>query len=142
MERQTPQGAVLGLLAAALFGVSAPLAKLLLGELRPQLLAGLLYLGAGIGLSIFRVVRPNKIEFLIQRSDVLLILTAATVIDTLALLVALPISGAAAGSECAGDEAAQPAFIPSWPVSGTGKPLSLGAGATPEATALGMVVVA
>lgn len=43
-------GAVLGLLAALSFGVSAPLSKLLLAEVSPQLLAGLLYLGAGIGL--------------------------------------------------------------------------------------------
>ncbi|PMZ86048.1 EamA family transporter, partial [Pseudomonas sp. FW305-42] len=33
-----------------LFGASAPFAKLLLGSMPPQLLAGLLYLGAGIGL--------------------------------------------------------------------------------------------
>lgn len=33
------------LLAAALFGASTPFAKLLLGEVAPVLLAGLLYLG-------------------------------------------------------------------------------------------------
>jgi len=38
------------LLAAALFGVSAPLAKLLLGSVEPIPLAALLYLGAGLGL--------------------------------------------------------------------------------------------
>ena len=38
------------LLSAALFGASTPLAKLLLGATSPLLLAGLLYLGAGIGL--------------------------------------------------------------------------------------------
>jgi hypothetical protein len=37
------------LLAAVLFGLSAPIAKLLLGDLSPQLLAGLLYIGSGIG---------------------------------------------------------------------------------------------
>jgi drug/metabolite transporter (DMT)-like permease len=40
------------LAAAALFGVSTPLAKLLLGELSPVTLAGLLYLGSGIGLGL------------------------------------------------------------------------------------------
>ena len=40
--------------AALLFGVSTPLAKLLLGEASPWLLAGLLYLGSGIGLAILR----------------------------------------------------------------------------------------
>ncbi len=38
------------LLAAALFGASAPLAKLLLGEIQPIPLAALLYLGSGLGL--------------------------------------------------------------------------------------------
>ena len=38
------------LAAAALFGASTPLAKLLLGETSPLMLAGLLYLGSGIGL--------------------------------------------------------------------------------------------
>jgi drug/metabolite transporter (DMT)-like permease len=44
-------GVPTALAAAALFGAAAPFAKLLLGEVAPQLLAGLLYLGAGIGLA-------------------------------------------------------------------------------------------
>jgi drug/metabolite transporter (DMT)-like permease len=44
-------GVPLALASAALFGASAPLAKLLLGAIEPQLLAGLLYLGAGVGLA-------------------------------------------------------------------------------------------
>jgi len=48
-------GAPLALLSAVLFGASTPFAKLLLGEgISPWLLAGLLYLGSGIGLSIVR----------------------------------------------------------------------------------------
>lgn len=45
------------LLSAALFGASTPLAKLLLGVTSPLLLAGLLYLGAGIGLAIWLAPR-------------------------------------------------------------------------------------
>ena len=45
-------GVPLALASAVLFGASAPFAKLLLGSSDPQLLAGLLYLGAGIGLAI------------------------------------------------------------------------------------------
>jgi drug/metabolite transporter (DMT)-like permease len=45
------------LLSAVLFGASAPLAKQLLGEVSPWLLAGLLYVGAGLGLWIVRLVR-------------------------------------------------------------------------------------
>src|ERR1700744_5562799 len=44
-------GVPIALAAAVLFGASAPLAKLLLGSVAPQLLAGLLYLGAGLGLA-------------------------------------------------------------------------------------------
>lgn len=44
-------GVPLALVSAVLFGASAPFAKLLLGTTQPQLLAGLLYLGAGIGLA-------------------------------------------------------------------------------------------
>jgi drug/metabolite transporter (DMT)-like permease len=42
--------ALLALVAAALFGASTPLAKPLLGEISPVALAGLLYLGSGLGL--------------------------------------------------------------------------------------------
>ena len=46
--------ATLALASAALFGASTPLAKLLLGAgVNPGLLAGLLYLGSGLGLSLF-----------------------------------------------------------------------------------------
>jgi len=45
------------LLSAALFGVSTPAAKILLGAMPPALLAGLLYLGAGLGIAVLRRVR-------------------------------------------------------------------------------------
>lgn len=47
------------LLAAVLFGASTPFAKLMIGELSPLLLAGLLYLGSGLGLSIIRLLRDH-----------------------------------------------------------------------------------
>lgn len=71
MQRPARYGAMFGLLAAALFGISAPLSKLLLGTLRPQLLAGLLYLGAGLSLSLLHIVRPRKAESPLRKSDVL-----------------------------------------------------------------------
>src|SRR5471030_2217189 len=52
--------AFLALAAAALFGVSAPLAKLLVAGMHPLLLAGLLYLGSGAGLLAFRLVRLGR----------------------------------------------------------------------------------
>jgi drug/metabolite transporter (DMT)-like permease len=48
---------ILTLLAAALFGVSAPVCKWLLGPLPPLTLAGLLYLGSGVGLLAFHQLR-------------------------------------------------------------------------------------
>ncbi|MHB0975235.1 MAG: DMT family transporter [Acidithiobacillus ferriphilus] len=47
------------LAAAALFGASTPLVKLLVGELSPLLLAGLLYLGSGLGLAVIRLLRDR-----------------------------------------------------------------------------------
>ena len=49
-------GAAPALVSAALFGASTPLAKLLLEGVDPLLLAGLLYLGSGIGLSLVQMV--------------------------------------------------------------------------------------
>lgn len=54
-------GIAYALLSAVLFGVSAPFAKILLGEISPWLLAGLLYFGSGIGLAITRLIwRSNE----------------------------------------------------------------------------------
>lgn len=48
----------MALASAALFGASTPLAKLLLGDgLDPWLLAGLLYLGSGLGLGLVHLTR-------------------------------------------------------------------------------------
>ncbi len=44
------RGVAYALLSAALFGVSTPLAKILVGSVAPLWLAALLYLGAGLGL--------------------------------------------------------------------------------------------
>jgi len=50
-------GAICGLASAVLFGVSAPIAKLLLSRVGPWVLAGLLYCGAGSGLLLFRFIQ-------------------------------------------------------------------------------------
>lgn len=48
------------LAAALLFGLSAPLAKLLVGAPSPWLLAALLYLGAGAFLTAVRLARTGR----------------------------------------------------------------------------------
>jgi drug/metabolite transporter (DMT)-like permease len=53
----THPGVAASLAAALLFGAGTPLAKLLLAQSDPWLLAGLLYLGSGLGLAVWRIVR-------------------------------------------------------------------------------------
>jgi drug/metabolite transporter (DMT)-like permease len=50
-------GVQAALASAVLFGAGTPFAKVLLGDVSPWLLAGLLYTGSGIGLLIWRLVR-------------------------------------------------------------------------------------
>src|SRR5947207_10401938 len=50
------RGILCGVASAALFGLSAPLSKRLLPDVGPMMLAGLLYLGAGVGLTIVALV--------------------------------------------------------------------------------------
>lgn len=65
------------LVSAALFGLSTPLAKLLLGDIAPIALAGLLYLGAFLGLALYSLisgsltVRGDAASSRLQRPDIL-----------------------------------------------------------------------
>jgi drug/metabolite transporter (DMT)-like permease len=56
------------LASAALFGASTPLAKLLVGETAPLVLAGLLYLGSGVGLLAWLALRRSAVPR-VPRSD-------------------------------------------------------------------------
>jgi drug/metabolite transporter (DMT)-like permease len=57
MNTEMRNGIVAAMAAAILFGISTPLAKLLLTYTSPWLLAALLYLGSGIGLWVVRYIR-------------------------------------------------------------------------------------
>ncbi len=68
------EGVLYALLAAVLFGASTPLAKSLLPQMPPLLLAGLLYLGSGIGLAVYFYLRrrrsqPTRNEATLTRKD-------------------------------------------------------------------------
>ncbi|HJQ20269.1 MAG TPA: EamA family transporter [Gemmatimonadaceae bacterium] len=66
------KGVAFALGSAVLFGASAPAAKALLDAVSPQLLAGLLYLGSGLGLGIVRLLQTRtarKVEGSLSRSD-------------------------------------------------------------------------
>ncbi len=61
------------LLAALFFGVSAPISKLLLGDVPPVLMAAFLYLGSGTGISFIKLYQrfsKNQKEAGIKRPDV------------------------------------------------------------------------
>jgi drug/metabolite transporter (DMT)-like permease len=61
------------LLAALFFGASAPIAKLLLGDVPPILMAAFLYLGSGTGISLIKLyqqVSKNQKEAGLKRPDV------------------------------------------------------------------------
>jgi drug/metabolite transporter (DMT)-like permease len=66
-------GILLALLSAVLFGASTPFAKLLLGSVDPWTMAGLLYLGAGLGLAVMHLSRAAlglpAIEAPLRRAD-------------------------------------------------------------------------
>ena len=51
------RGVVYALLAATLFGASTPFSKILVGQMAPVMLAGLLYLGSGLGLLTWYALR-------------------------------------------------------------------------------------
>ena len=50
---------VWALLAAALYAISSPVSKVLLGDVSPTMMAALLYLGAGLGMLLLGVIRRH-----------------------------------------------------------------------------------
>ncbi|MDF2118309.1 EamA family transporter [Roseiarcaceae bacterium H3SJ34-1] len=98
-------GVPLALAAALLFGATAPLSKQLLGSVDPQLLAGLLYLGAGLGLAGIRFVRnavglPSP-ETPLRRADMpwlAAVIVFGGILGPLLLMLGLQRTDAASGS--------------------------------------------
>lgn len=62
-----PAGVGAALLAAVLFGASTPLAKALVRDVGPWMLAALLYLGSGLGLALLRALRRTASSRLAAR---------------------------------------------------------------------------
>lgn len=63
------RGILYALSAAVLFGASAPFAKSLLGTASPQGMAGLLYVGSGIGMALVRALRPGERADTLKKKD-------------------------------------------------------------------------
>ena len=98
-------GILLALLSALLFGASTPFAKLLLGTVDPWMMAGLLYLGAGLGLAIFHLSRSltglAAVEAPLRRADLpwlALVVLAGGVLGPLLLMLGLARTDPAAAS--------------------------------------------
>lgn len=98
-------GVPLAFTSAALFGASTPLAKLLLGDIRPWTLAGLLYLGSGLGLFLVRLVGASfgwaRSEAPLRRADLPWLgaaILAGGVIGPVLLMIGLSDTAAASAS--------------------------------------------
>lgn len=59
MEKNAGAPILWAVLAAALYAVSAPASKILLGDMSPTMLAALLYLGAGTGMALMGAIRAR-----------------------------------------------------------------------------------
>ncbi len=98
-------GVPLALGAAILFGATAPLSKIMLASIEPQMLAGVLYAGAGVGLAILQLVRGASgrvsSEAPLRRADVpllALIIVSGGMLGPLLLMLGLNHTSAASGS--------------------------------------------
>ena len=60
MMGNAAKAVVFAVLAAVFYAVSSPLSKVLLEDVSPYLMAALLYLGAGIGMTAVRAASPSK----------------------------------------------------------------------------------
>ena len=105
MSARLPAGIAIALVSAVLFGASTPLAKLLLGAVDPWMMAGLLYLGAGIGLGLVHLMRRAiglaAQEAPLRRADMpvlALVILAGGVAGPLLLMFGLTHSDAASAS--------------------------------------------
>ena len=93
------KGILAALGSALLFGASTPFAKLLLTHVSPWLLAGLLYLGSGLGLTLYRyIIRAPEVHLLAQEKGwfAAAILAGGVIAPVLLMLglLAMPASGA------------------------------------------------
>ena len=59
-EQKNKRGIAFAILAAALYAINAPFSKILLEFMPPTLMAGFLYVGAGIGMIFIALMRKIK----------------------------------------------------------------------------------
>ena len=57
MKKTSQTGILLAVLAAALYALNSPFSKILLDYMQPTLMAGFLYVGAGLGMGLIAIIR-------------------------------------------------------------------------------------
>ena len=104
MKKTTTTGILLAILAAALYAINSPFSKLLLDYMPSTLMAGFLYIGAGLGMGVIALIRKarktERTEEKITKAD-LPYTVAMIVLDIAApifLLLGLSYTTAANGS--------------------------------------------
>ena len=60
MKKTTTTGILLAILAAALYAINSPFSKLLLDYMPSTLMAGFLYIGAGLGMGVIALIRKAR----------------------------------------------------------------------------------
>jgi drug/metabolite transporter (DMT)-like permease len=60
---KTKKAIIFAILAALLYALSTPIAKLVLNDLSPTLIAALLYLGAGLGMGVVAYIRQKTTKY-------------------------------------------------------------------------------
>ena len=60
MKKTMNTGIILAILAAGLYALNAPMSKILLQFMPPTLMAGFLYIGAGLYMGVIALVRKAK----------------------------------------------------------------------------------
>ncbi|HDR72858.1 MAG TPA: DMT family transporter [Methanoculleus sp.] len=122
MPRDARVSIVSALAAAVLFGAGAPLSKLLVGGVAPLTLSGLLYLGAGLGMSAYFVLtawrsnRRRSVEAPLVRTDYPLLalsLVLGSILPTVILMMSLACTPAVTASLLLGFEAVVTTFVAS-----------------------------
>ena len=97
--RRERTGSIIGLAAAVLFGLSAPASKGLLDHVGPQMLAGLLYLGAFLAVAPLALLGRSRHEAPLRRGDARvlsgLVLSGGIVAPVLLMLGLERVSGVA-----------------------------------------------
>lgn len=106
MNKSKIYSVMIALLASILFGASAPITKILLGQVEPIPLASFLYLGSGVGLLIFQLVNLQRkkqtiSEAPLKRKDFIWLIGAITtggIIAPIILMSSLKVTPASTAS--------------------------------------------